>query len=158
MNDPEFAQKQLAMIRRTFFAKTSEKQFFQERNLLLSAIAFPTAHLKERYGINTPDSLAATILHTVIQIIIEKGRRSKIQRFSVYFLHCVQEQMKHHGEEHYETAKAALRAAESLPEIMRQVRIGEIDRSTEMMVALHRTLKSKGGRKRKSGETQLNLI
>jgi len=158
MIESDLTTEQLALIRKTFFAKATEKSWFQERNLLLQAIAFPAAHLKERYGVNTPVSLSRSILRTVIETIKAHGNRAKIGRVSVYFLHCVQQNMLHHGEEYYEAAKAALRAAESLPEIMSKVRLGEAARSTDVLVQLHRTLKSRGGRKKKSAEAQLSLI
>lgn len=148
-DEVEFLVVQLQQLRRTFYAKTPEKRFFQEKSLLLSAISFPAAHLKDRYHVSTPDALSAAILGTVTHSIVTKGNREKIERFSCYFLHCVQEHMAHHGEEYYERAKAARRAAEALPEIVAKVRVGEIERSTDVMVALHRTLKSKGGRKKR---------
>lgn len=149
MSPSEFANDQLGLIRRTFFAEAGDSEFYQERNLLLQAIAFPAAHLKERYSVSTPDSLSRTILITVIKAIQAHGKRREIERFSVYFLHCVQKHMEHHGEGYYTQAKAARRAAESLPDLLAKVRIGEIERSTDVLVALHRTLKSKGGRKKR---------
>lgn len=158
MSDVDFVAVQLEELRRTFFAKTPAKRFFQEKGLLLSAISYPATHLKKRYGVSTPETLSSAILGNVVQTIVKKGNRAKIQRFSVYFLHCVQEHMKHHGEEYYDRAKAALRLAESLPEIMAKVRVGEIQRSTDVMVALHRTLKSRGGRKKQLVEAQPTLF
>jgi len=158
MSPSELANEQLGLLRRTFFADAGDSEFYQERNLLLSAIAFPAAHLKERYGVSTPDSLSRTILGTVIETIKAHGNRAKIERFSVYFLHCVQKHLQHHGEEYYEQAKAARRVAESLPALLSRVRIGEIERSTDVLVALHNTLKSKGGRKKKRAEAQPTLL
>lgn len=94
----------------------------------------------------------------MIETIKKHGKRRQIERFSVYFLHCVQKHMQHHSEEYYEQAKAALRAAESLPEVMSRVRIGEAARSTEVLVQLHRTLKSKGDRKKVVARAQMKLI
>lgn len=158
MSAVDFVAVQLEDLRRTFFARTPAKRFYQEKSRLLSAISFPAAHLKERYGVSTPATLSSAILSNVVQTIVKKGNRAKIERFSVYFLHCVQEHMAHHGEEYYERAKTSLRAAESLPDIMAKVRLGDIERSTEVMVSLHRTLKSKGGRKKQRAEAQPTLF
>jgi uncharacterized protein YjaG (DUF416 family) len=158
MMAPEFINEQLALIRRTFFAKTSEKQFFQEKNMLLQAIAFPAAHLKERYGVSAMDSLYRRILKTVIETIVEKGNRAKIERFSAYFLHCVQTHMQHHGEEYYEAAKAARSAADILPAAMRGAHIVRADVTTQSLAELHRMLKSRGGRKKKPAPAQPTLF
>jgi hypothetical protein len=158
MSSSTLASEQLGLIRRTFFADAIDSEFFKQRDLLLQAIAFPAAHLKERYGVSTPDSISRAILCTVIETIKAHGNRKKIERLNVYFLHCVQSHLQHHGEEYYEKAKAARRAAESLPAVISQVRIGETERSTDLLVALHRTLKSKGGRKKVAPKTQMELI
>jgi hypothetical protein len=155
---PEFLNEQLGLIRRTFFSKKTDRQFFQERELLQSAITYPAKHLKDRYGVKAPDSIYQNVLRTVIDTIVAKGNREKIQRFSVYFLHCVQEHLKHHGEEYYEAAKASQRLAEQLPEVMRNVRRGETERTADVLIELHRTLKSRAGRKRKSALAQPSLF
>jgi uncharacterized protein Veg len=42
---------------------------------------------------------------------------------------------------------------------MAKVRLGEIERSTNVLVALHHTLKSRGGRKKRvEKKTQMQLI
>jgi hypothetical protein len=90
-----------------------------------------------------------SILRTVIETIVAKGNRAKIERFSVYFLHCVQQHMQHHGEQYYDLAKAARRAADLLPEALRASHIVKADRTTEVLSELHRTLKSRAGRKKR---------
>jgi uncharacterized protein YjaG (DUF416 family) len=158
MSDADFVSEQLSAIRRTFFAKISEKQFFQEKNMLLQAIAFPAAHLKERYGVNASGSLYRRILKTVIETIVAKGNRAKIERFSAYFLHCVQTHMQHHGEEYYEAAKAARSAADMLPAAMRGAHIVKADVTTQSLAELHRMLKSRGGRKKRPAPAQPTLF
>ena len=81
----------------------TQRQFFQERDLLRQAIAFPAARLKERLGVTATDDLYRRILRTVIDTIKEHGNRAKIQQVSAYFLHAVQTHMDHHGEEYYES-------------------------------------------------------
>lgn len=158
MSPSDFTNEQLGLIRRRFFAKTPEKQFFQERDLLLQAVAFPAAHIYKRYGVAGTDPLYGRILANVIDTIVRKGNRAKIKRFSVYFLHCVQEHMSHHGEEYYKAAVAARSAADSLPAVMARVRIGQAEHDTKVLVEMHRTLKSRGGRKKRVQKTQMQLI
>jgi hypothetical protein len=109
-----FVEEMLSRIRREFFRYATNKQFFQERPLLIQAITGPAKYMNER-GVKAPASLYRRILQTVIDTIRQKGNRSKIQRFSVYFLHCVQEHMKHHGDEYYYQAKAARPIGSLLP-------------------------------------------
>lgn len=158
MTASEFAHEQLAVIRKTFFAGKTDRQFFQERDLLEQAISFPAAHLQQRYGIKAPDSVYAAALRTVVETIVAKGNRAKIERFSVYFLHCVQEHLKHHGEEYYDAAKSSLRLTEQLPDIVRQVRRGETVQTADVLIELHRTLKSRAGRKKKAAPAQPTLF
>lgn len=125
--------------------------------MLERAITFPAKHLQDRYGIKAPDSVYAKALETVVETIVAKGNRAKIERFSIYFLHCVQEHLTHHGEEYYDAAKAALRAAEQLPEILRQVRRGEINQTADVLIEVHR-LRSRAGRKKKAAPAQPTLF
>lgn len=158
MMAPEFLNEQLALIRKTFFAGKTDRQFFQEQDLLRQAIAFPAVRLKERFGVTATDKLYRHILGTVIDTIKEHGKRAKIQRVSVYFLHAVQTHMDHHGEEYHIAAKAARRLVDLLPEAVRGAHIVRADRTTEVLVDLHRTLKSRAGRKKKQSAAQPTLF
>ena len=157
MMAPEFLTEQLALIRRTFFARTLERQWFQEVDLLRQAIAFPAVRLKERFAVTATDDLYRLILSKVIDTIKQHGSKRK-QRFSVYFLHCVQSHMDHHGEEYYIAAKAARRLADLLPAAMRGAHIVRADRTTEVLADLHRALKSRAGRKKKQAPMQPSLF
>lgn len=53
------------------------------------------------------------------------------ERFSVYFLHAVQERTwNHHGEEYYEVPKAARSAEELLPDVLAKFRGGDPEPAT----------------------------
>jgi hypothetical protein len=157
MTADEFIDEQLALIRKTFFAKTTEKQFYQERSFLLAAITFPAKRLKERFGVAADVALYRRILRTVIDTIIAKGNRAKIVRFSAYFLHCVQTHMDCHGEEYYENAKRARTAAELLPEALRGVYISNAAVTTDVLVGLHRALRGRR-HKPKPQKSQIQLL
>lgn len=158
MMAPEFLNEQLAALRKAFFAGKSDRQFFQERDLLRQAIAFPAARLKERFGVTATDDLYRRVLATVIETIKRHGNLRKIERFSVYFLHAVQQHMDHHGEKYYEDAKAARSAADLLPAALRASHIVRADRTTEVLVDLHKALKSRAGRKKKPAAAQPTLF
>lgn len=158
MSPSEFANEQLSLIRRTFFKDAGDSEFYQERNLLLQAIAFPAAHLKKRYGVSATDSLYRKILKTVIETIVAKGNLAKIERVSVYFLHCVQKHMDHHGEDYYDLAKAARSAANLLAPALRDAQIVKANLTTDVLVGMNDTLRSRGGRKPKRPAAQMELM
>ena len=144
----------MGLIRREFFAAHMPKRFFQERAMLIQAITFPAKWMKER-GRSPDFRLYRRILGTVIYTIKRHGNMAKIERFSVYFLHCVQEHMRHHGDEYYEAAKAARPIASILPDVTREVRPGRApDRATEILSQMNRILRSPGGRRRRIQASQ----
>lgn len=150
MSAAELAEQMLQVVRREFFSGTPEKQFFQERNLLLQAVTYPADWL-HRLGAELPAAEYRRILQTVIDTIREHGNRAKITRFSAYFLHAVQTHMQHHGEEYYIASKQLRPASTAVPGIVRELRVD--DRTADViatLVEVRRALRSKGGRKKKS--------
>ena len=138
----EFVEEMLRLIRSTFFAGLTEKQFFQEQNLLCQAICYPAQWLNNR-GAAATASLYRRVLRTVIETIVRNGNRSKIERFSAYFFHCVQEHMKHHGEEYYAAAKAARSAADLLPAVLRRASVQAADVTTSALVETNKILRGR---------------
>ncbi len=148
MTADELTGEMLALLRREFFAGLSEKQFFQERNLLLQAITWPARWLNER-GARMPGTRYRAILMTVIGTIKRHGKRAKIERFSAYFLHSVQEHMKHHGDEYYYAAKEVPRISAVMPRVIQKLQpirepSGDL---VSRLEEVHRTLRGKGGRR-----------
>lgn len=146
MTADQFAADMLAELRKEFFSQATEKQFHQEKHLLLQAIAAPARYLNER-GANASASKYRAIIRTVIRVIKEKGNRAKIHRFSVYFLHCVQAHMQHQGDEYYQSAKASRPIASLLDPAIRKLQQTEASRTTEVLAETHRTLAGRGRRK-----------
>jgi hypothetical protein len=144
-----FVQEMLRLIRREFFAQNTDKRFFQERPKLIEAITWPARWMND-HGARLPASDYRRILGIVIDTIKRKGNRAKIQRFSIYFLHAVQEHIKHHGDQYYYEAKAARPIGAILPAVTRHVRPGAApDRTTETLSQMNRILRSPGGRRRR---------
>jgi hypothetical protein len=149
MTAGEFVREQLLIVRREFFRSVTEKQFFQERSVLIQAITWPARWMNDR-GARLPASGYRRILGTVINAIKRHGRRAQIQRFSVYFLHSVQEHMKHHGDQYYYMAKASRPISAILPSVTRHVRPGAApDSTTEVLTQMNRLLRSPGCRRRR---------
>ncbi len=147
MTAEELTAEMLAELRREFFKRSTDKQFNQEAHLLRQAIYFPARYLNDR-GARALPSKYRQILRIVIQTIKAKGNRAKIHRFSVYFLHCVQEHMKHHGDEYYQAAKSARPVASLLDPALRRLQSQEARDATEVLAQAHRFLALRSGRKR----------
>jgi len=75
-----FVEEMLGRIRREFFAQHTDKRFFQERSMLIQAITYPAHWMNDR-GAKLPASGYRRILGTVIDTIMRRGNRAKIQRF-----------------------------------------------------------------------------
>jgi len=103
MTPSEFVQGTLRMIRASFMGGVSDKQFFQEKRWLEEAITHPASWLRERGGSYVTIKLMRRILTTVVRSIRQHGDQPR--RFSIYFLYCVQQHMKHHGDEYLQEAK-----------------------------------------------------
>jgi hypothetical protein len=143
----ELAEELLRQIRREFFAKWPDKRFYQERSLLLQAVTYPARYFNDR-GAALGEAKYRAIIQTVIDAIKAHGKRAKIKRFSAYFLHSIQAHMSHHGEQYYYESKGARPAGDFIPGIVDAMtaytRAVDI---TETLAAVHRALKSKGGRR-----------
>ena len=149
----------LGELRRELFPKATYKQFYQERPSLVQAVTFPASYILERFGIPAPIRVYKRAIDTVIATIKAKGNRAKIDRFSLYFLHCIQEHLKHHGEEYAQEAKRTRRLAEFLPEAQRRTELESTRDQAQVLVEAHRTLTLKSGRKKKAAPAkQMKLI
>jgi hypothetical protein len=158
MTAGEFADEQLAVIRQTFFAKMTDKKFFQERNLLLQAVTYPAEWLNRR-GARLPASKYRAILKTVIDTIKEHGDRARIRRVSAYLLHSVQTHMQHHGEDYLIAAKQPRSAGAVVHGVLRKLGAGEPDGDVvEVLIEVRRALRSKGGRKKAAPAAQPTLF
>lgn len=148
--DASLVRDLLGVIHRQFYPD-AEKELYQDRNFLLRAVTFPAKWLKQR-GVALPEKEYRALLLTIFTTIKHHGATGQIRRFSAYFLHCVQEHMKHHGEEYYDRGK-------QIRGIIADVHLGvrkakptdpQLDDSTELLAAIHATIKSRGGRKKKA--------
>lgn len=157
MTAAELTDQTLLAVRREFY-RGNDKGFFQERNLLVKAITYPADWLN-RKGAKLPAAKYRAILQTVLDAMKRHADRAAIRRVSAYFLHAVQEHMKHHGEEYYLAAKQLRPAGVAAQRIVGKLRPGDVETDiVGVMLEVRRTLRSKGGRKKQSAEAQLGLI
>jgi hypothetical protein len=140
MNAPEFVKSMLVLLRRLFLADATDKDFFQEKPTLELAITHPAAWLEES-GVAPTIGIVRKALMTVIDTIKKHGK--KVDRFSVYFLHCVQLHMNHHGEEYRQALKAPRPIGSLLGRTMKAIKdrpAGEPDPGA-VLVAVNKTLR-----------------
>ena len=145
----ELTAQFLRNIQRKFYA-SAERQFFQERNLLLQALTFPAAYLHQR-GVKYPADRYKEILTTIIRTINTHGNLAEVRSPGRYLLHAVQTHMQHHGEDYY---TAAVRTRSALADVMlglTKAKPGAIqsDSTVPALAEVHRVLSAAKGSRRK---------
>ncbi len=158
MEPSELSEMLLGVLRDQFY-RNDAKGFYQERNLLLQAATFPAKWLDER-KVRLSAARYREILAGIIRGIKRCGTKGEIRRFSVYLLHCIQEHMRHHGEDYYDEGK---RTRQAIEEVMHGLRKSapQIDSTVPVLAEVHRVLaRSKTGRRRatRTASTQLDLL
>lgn len=162
-SEGKFIVEMLALLRRFFFAQANEKQFYQEKPLLEEAICYPSRYIHERGG-KLPMSRYRGILTKIIDTIRRKGAVSQIRRFSVYFLHAVQEHMRHHGDEYLPEAKnlaAGTPISRIVPGALRRFKasINSDQAATQLLADRHKFLASRRTiPKRKNRNSEADLF
>lgn len=156
----QFLEEMLRLLRREFFAGRTDKEFFQERAMLIRAITQPADYINKR-GARLPASEYRKILGTVIAAVKRHGKWKTMHRFSAYLVVVVQNHMAHHGDEYYDLAKTAdgratglRRLGAILPEAMRKVRPGGTDQTTAILAEANALARSPGGRIRKQESSE----
>jgi len=149
---------------RTQFYPDDEKGFFQQRSLLIRAITHPAHWLDER-GVRLPERRLCQILDEIIKGIMHHGATGKIEYFCKYFLHAVQQHMKHQGDAYYDEGKS-LRfitdtAMENLTKKQRE-KLGDAqDATTSRLADLNRLMRETAVKKKKAAKApsaQLDLL
>jgi len=145
----DLTERILRRLRTRFYAG-EDKLFFQEIRLLKQAISHPAAWLHQR-GVSLPTERYEALLLTVLRGIVEHAQAADIRSFGRYFLHAVQQHMRHQGESYYNEGKALRRVVEDVMHGLRKPIAGAgQDRTVETLAAAHAVLASKGGAKKKA--------
>lgn len=99
-------EKLLARIKQTFYTnKSSEKQFYADRRMLLYALTWPGKWLEQR-GLSISAHGYEQLLGDRLKAIAEHGKPESYQSyFPAYLLKCLQDWFAHHGDELYEELK-----------------------------------------------------
>lgn len=144
----------LRRIRKQFYGGR-DKAFFQERRMLLQALTWPARYLDDR-AVHLTARQYQDLLNKIIGTIVREGDLPKIKHVGAYLLHCVQEHMRHHGDEYYELGKSI---REGIATVMRKLTPGPTDPQTEpitaQLAAVHRVLATPRKRAPKSSQREL---
>lgn len=148
----------MGRIRRSFY-QGRDKEFFQDQSILGQVITELASWLHER-SVNLPRTQYQAIVLKVLRTAKEHGQITKVNRLSAYLLHCIQEHIKHHGEEYYDKAKSIRTLVEKVAHgLIDPAKAPAPDATVETLAAVHAALRSKGGRKKTAPpKDQLSLF
>jgi len=158
MSNQSVSEELILLIRRLFF-KDREKEFFQQRDLILQAITYPAHYLHGR-GVGMDEEPYRDLVKGVILDIHSKS--PVIKFFGAYFLGAIQKHMVYRGEKYYyEGVKARNRLTPLVEGIMAAKAFAPRSRekNCEALALAHTALKT--SRKRRiapSAGKQLSLI
>jgi hypothetical protein len=95
----------VTMLRDQFYFDRPKKAFFYDHSLLVDAVTYPAGWLF-RKGMTRefPADRYREVLLSIVQDI-KRHATGEIRHFGRYFLHAVQEHMKHQGDRYYEECK-----------------------------------------------------
>lgn len=144
MTAADFISQMLRQIQAEFFAGAREKEFYQQVPMLKSAITYPAKWLREKGGWFITPALMLRILTTVISTIKQRGAKQH-DRFCVYFLHCVQQHMKHaHGDRYLQEAKRMPAAGDFVAGALHQVKTAAGSGAADLGAVLAETNRALG--------------
>lgn len=163
MTAAELVKINLHRLRTQFYE--SEKEFFQQRSILMKAITYPSFWLEER-GVRLPAEKLNSILDTIIRGIMHHGATRQIGYFCAYFLKCVQDHMRMQGERYYDEAKSLRSITETALDHLTKKQLARLpeaqDRTTSELAALNRLVRETSAKRRrkpaKATGTQLDLF
>jgi hypothetical protein len=149
LSPSQFIEQMMGMLQRQFYPD-NEKEFFQDRDLLMMSITAPAEYLEAR-AVRVPLKRQSEIFREIIQTIKQNGNTVKIRRFSAYLLHCVQTHLQHHGDEYYDEGKRTRDALEDVMKGWRVVsgKVADPGDSVERLAELNAMVRAaRGGRKK----------
>lgn len=163
MTSADLVKVNLHRLRTQFYE--SEKEFFQQRSILVKAITYPSFWLEER-RVRLPAEKLNAILDTIIRGIMHHGATHQIGYFCAYFLKCVQDHMRMQGECYYEEAKSLRTITETALDLLTEKQRARLpdaqDRTTAELSALNRLVSQTTPKRRRrpaeSPGTQLDLF
>ena len=161
MNDKVLpTEKLLAQIQQNFYScKSSEKQFYADRRMLLYALTWPGNWLEQR-GLPITAQGYEHLLSQRLKAIAQHGKPERYQRyFPGYLLKCLQDWFAHHGDELYEELKHVRNHLHSIEALLQRCTSQRAEDIVTPMAKAHAILMSQRQRKHGKEDTrQLTLF
>ncbi len=138
----------LHVLRNQFYPDDA-KGFYQQRSLLIRGITYPASYLSER-GVGLTEADHRRILTDQIRGIQHHGATQKIRFFGRYWLHVIQQHMRHHGETYYDSGKTIRTlAASGLDSIKAKAAASALD-TTDRLAEIHAAIRLPARRKKQA--------
>ena len=156
MNDKVLpTEKLLAQIQQNFYScKSSEKQFYADRRMLLYALTWPGKWLEQR-GLPITAQHYEQLLTQRLKAIAQHGKLESYQRyFPGYLLKCLQDWFAHHGDELYEELKHVRNHLHSIEALLQRCTSEQAEDIVTPMAQAHAILMSQRHRKHGKEDTQ----
>ncbi len=151
----------LAQIKQNFYInKSSEKQFYADRRMLLYALTWPGKWLEQR-GLSISAQRYEQLLSDRLKAIAEYGKPIRYQSyFPAYLLKCLQDWFSHHGDELYEELKHIRNQLYRIEALLQECTPPQAEDIVTAMAQANAILKSQcSGKHRKKEDTrQLELF
>lgn len=100
-----FFQGLMAKVRSDLYKGRREKEWFSSQKMIKKALMHPAACLA-KYQVEISAERYQAILEDIINTVARHGNLDNVGYMGRYFLYCVQEHMKHHGDRYYQEGKA----------------------------------------------------
>lgn len=110
MSPTDLVSDLLRIIRNQFYPDTP-KAWFQQRDAILLCITRPARWFSDR-GVSFPPRRYELVLHEILRTVKRHGATSEIRWFPGYLGRCIEEYLKHHGDDLYLEAKGSRNQAE----------------------------------------------
>ena len=154
-------EKLLAQIKQRFYTcKSSDKQFYADRRMLLYALTWPGNWLEQR-GLPISAQRYEQLLTQRFKAIAQHGDPERYQRyFPAYLLKCLQDWFAHHGDELYEELKHIRNYLYSIEALLQECTSQRPEDIVAPMAQAHAILKSQCRSKhsKKEDNRQLELF
>ena len=134
-------------VLRNQFYPDEQKAFYQQRSLLIQAITHPAAYLAAR-GVGLTEADHRKILTEQIRTIQHHGDTAAIRYFCRYFLHAIQQHMKFHGEDYYDSGKRIRDIADSALDSLKSRAASQALETTDRLAEINAIVRPPSRRKK----------
>lgn len=124
---------------RSAFYQGDKRWFVDQHFIRQRVVTYPAAWLTSR-GVTLKPERYKSVLQEIIRTIKRNGDTSHVTYWPRYLLHCVQEHLKHHGEDLYNEGKSLRNALDSALARCRQAQTAPSIDCVEAIAQVHHAL------------------